>query len=180
VNDIGPVLSLTGAVGGSCISYIGPGLVYLGVNGEAFLNMTGGWLDRWRREKGYATSSNNTGVSDGDLPVEGNASLEMSQDVDSFSYESITSGSKPLWYYLGLFPIWTSVAHNGATHMQKKIEAQGAVAAGGAENESKEVLPPPSKSDFAVMLFFVLFGIVSAVAGVLSNIWVQMYDLDEV
>ncbi|EED86198.1 amino acid/polyamine transporter, partial [Thalassiosira pseudonana CCMP1335] len=36
-SDIGPVLSLTGAVGGSCISYIGPGLVYLGVNGEAFL-----------------------------------------------------------------------------------------------------------------------------------------------
>eukprot|EP00579_Thalassiosira_antarctica_P029102 CAMPEP_0202026498 /NCGR_PEP_ID=MMETSP0905-20130828/59036_1 /ASSEMBLY_ACC=CAM_ASM_000554 /TAXON_ID=420261 /ORGANISM="Thalassiosira antarctica, Strain CCMP982" /LENGTH=407 /DNA_ID=CAMNT_0048589729 /DNA_START=22 /DNA_END=1242 /DNA_ORIENTATION=+ len=124
VNDIGPVLSLTGAVGGSCISYIGPGLVYLGVNGEEFLNKVGGWLDRWRRARGYTASSNNTaGVSEGDLPVEGNASLAIPQDVDKFSYESITSGRKPLWYYLGLFPIWTSVANSGATHMQKKIDA---------------------------------------------------------
>jgi len=50
-SDIGPVLSLTGAVGGSCISYIGPGLVYLGVNGEAFLDKVGSWLDGWRRAR---------------------------------------------------------------------------------------------------------------------------------
>mmetsp|Transcript_15111 Transcript_15111/g.32799 ORF Transcript_15111/g.32799 Transcript_15111/m.32799 type:complete len:632 (+) Transcript_15111:106-2001(+) len=182
INDIGPVLSLTGAIGASCISYIGPGLVYLGVNGEEFLNKIGGWLDRWRRAKGYTTASNNNAnVSEGDLPVEGNASLEISQDVYKFSYESITSGSKPLWYYLGLFPIWTSVANSGANHMQKKIEATNAVAGGGAMEETmKEVLPPPSKWDFGVSMFFVLFGVVSAVAGVLSNVYVQMNDWDEV
>eukprot|EP00584_Thalassiosira_punctigera_P002351 CAMPEP_0172537278 /NCGR_PEP_ID=MMETSP1067-20121228/8899_1 /TAXON_ID=265564 ORGANISM="Thalassiosira punctigera, Strain Tpunct2005C2" /NCGR_SAMPLE_ID=MMETSP1067 /ASSEMBLY_ACC=CAM_ASM_000444 /LENGTH=646 /DNA_ID=CAMNT_0013322547 /DNA_START=11 /DNA_END=1951 /DNA_ORIENTATION=+ len=179
VSDIGPVLSLTGAVGGSCISYIGPGLVYLGVNGEAFLDKVGGWLDRWRRTRGYTTFDKE--VSEGDLPVEGNASLGLAQDVGKFSYESITSGSKPLLYYLGLFPLWTSIANNGATHMQKKIEAAN-VATGGrvVADESKEVLPPPTKWDFAVCFFFVLFGVVSAVAGVLSNVYVQMYDLDAV
>lgn len=172
VNDIGPVLSLTGAIGGSCISYIGPGLVYLGVNGEEFLSKVGGWLDRWRREKGYTTASNNN-VSEGDLPMEGNASLEISQNVCKFSYESITSGSKPLWYYLGLFPIWTYVANSGAINMQKKIDAANAVAGGGAMEEVKDVLPPPTKWDFGVSMFFILFGAVSAVAGILSNVYVQ-------
>lgn len=176
--DIGPVLSLTGSVGGSCISYIGPGLVYLGVNGEDFINQVGGWLDRWRRARGYSTT-HNAGVSEGDLPVEGNSSLEMPQGTGKFSYDYITSGRKPLWYYLGLFPIWTSLANSGAIHMQKKIEAATAAVTGGGAvvEEAKEELPPPSKKDFGVCLFFIVFGIVSAVAGVLSNIYVQMYAL---
>jgi sodium-coupled neutral amino acid transporter 11 len=35
-DDLGPILSITGALGGSCIAYILPGLVFLGVNGEHF------------------------------------------------------------------------------------------------------------------------------------------------
>jgi len=181
VSDIGPVLSLTGAVGGSCISYIGPGLVYLGVNGEAFLDKVGSWLDGWRRARGYATGNNNGAyTSEEDLPVEGNASLEIPQDVGKFSYENVTSGSKPLWYYLGLFPIWTSIANHGNNHMKKKIAAATAAAGGAAvADESKEVLPPPTKWDFGVCLFFIVFGMISAVAGVLSNVYVQMFDVDE-
>ena len=179
-SDIGPVLSLTGAVGGSCISYIGPGLVYLGLNGEEFLNKVGGWLDSWRRAKGHATTgNNNTGLSEGDLPVEGNASLEIPQNV-KFSYKSITSGSKPLLYYLGLFPLWTYVANNGATHTQKKIETANVITGGGSADESKETLPPPSKWDYITCMFFIMFGAVSAVAGVLSNVYVQMNGVDEV
>jgi len=36
-NDVGIVLSVTGAIGGSCLSYLGPGAVYLGIHGDAFL-----------------------------------------------------------------------------------------------------------------------------------------------
>jgi len=179
VSDIGPVLSLTGAVGGSCISYIGPGLVYLGVNGESFLNMVGSWVDRWRRKRGYATSSNGEpNVSENELPVEGNASLGMSHDAERFSYESIVSGSKPIWYYLGLFHMWTSIANKGSTSMRKKIEAADIVAGRGDSHEEKELLPPPSKRDFSICLFFILFGVMSAVVGVVSNVWVQLYNLD--
>mmetsp|Transcript_46334 Transcript_46334/g.69917 ORF Transcript_46334/g.69917 Transcript_46334/m.69917 type:complete len:506 (-) Transcript_46334:196-1713(-) len=40
-DDLGHVLSITGAVGGSCLAYIGPGLVYIGVNSKLFLK----WSD---------------------------------------------------------------------------------------------------------------------------------------
>merc|ERR1712238_228239 len=37
VEDIGPVLSVTGAIGGCALAYIGPGLAYLGIHGDDFL-----------------------------------------------------------------------------------------------------------------------------------------------
>ncbi|KAL7559444.1 hypothetical protein ACA910_010002 [Epithemia clementina (nom. ined.)] len=37
VDDLGPVLSLTGALGASFLSYIGTGAVYLGLNGDDFM-----------------------------------------------------------------------------------------------------------------------------------------------
>merc|ERR1711897_65914 len=36
-DNLGPVLSISGAVGASCLAYIAPGLVYLGVNGSVFI-----------------------------------------------------------------------------------------------------------------------------------------------
>ena len=39
-DDLGPVLSITGAVGGSCLAFIGPGLVYLGAHGAYFIEYT--------------------------------------------------------------------------------------------------------------------------------------------
>jgi sodium-coupled neutral amino acid transporter 11 len=187
-SDIGPVLSLTGAVGGSCISYIGPGLVYLGVNGEAFLVRLGDWVEHWRRAKGYSTSNGaGTTTNDQDLPVDGIASLGAVEADFRKSYETIISGPRPLWYYLGFFPVWCYIANNGATHMEKKIDdanaATGLMAnSGGAANDDSKaaLLSPPAKSDFGVSLFFVLFGVVSAVAGVVSNVYVQWNDLDEV
>ncbi|KAL3826949.1 hypothetical protein ACHAXA_000013 [Cyclostephanos tholiformis] len=174
-DDIGPVLSLTGAIGGSCISYIGPGFVYLGVNGEEFLQMVGCWLDRWRRARGYTTSN-----TDADLPTEGNASLKITHGDGLVSYEIITKGRKPLLYYLGLFPLWTFVAHRGATHMQVKTSAANAVSGGGAAVDVSTMLPSATKFDFAVCFFFIVFGLVSMIAGVISNVYVQVYNLDEV
>jgi hypothetical protein len=175
VDDIGPVLSLTGAIGGSCISYIGPGLVYLGVNGEEFLQMVGGWLDRWRRARGYTTS-----VTNMEIPAEGNASLKIIHDDGLVTYETITDGRKPILYYLGLFPLWTFIAHRGATHMQVKVDAATAVSRGETSVDESNVLPSATKYDFAVSFFFILFGLVSMVAGVISNVYVQVNNLDEV
>jgi hypothetical protein len=175
VDDIGPVLSLTGAIGGSCISYIGPGLVYLGVNGEEFLQMVGSWLDRWRRARGYTTSG-----TDAEIPTEGNASLKITHGDGIVSYDTITDGRKPILFYLGLFPLWTFIAHRGATHMQVKIDAAIAVSEGGATVDESNVLPSITKYDFAVCFFFIVFGLVSMIAGVISNVYVQVNNLDEV
>ena len=179
--DIGPVLSLTGAVGGSCISYIGPGLCFLGLNGEEFLAKVNDWVADWRRKKGYSKSQAG-GVTDAsDLPVEGNASLELPDNTSNVNaYDSITSGPKPFWYYLGIFPFWCSVANIGAKNTQKKINASALVTQETADDETSDELPTPTNWDFFVVFFFVLFGSVSAVAGVFSNIYVQMNNLDEV
>lgn len=37
--NLGNVLSVTGAIGGSCLSYIGPGAVYLGIHGATLVKM---------------------------------------------------------------------------------------------------------------------------------------------
>ncbi|KAK1738991.1 eukaryotic rRNA processing protein EBP2 [Skeletonema marinoi] len=94
-NDIGPVLSLTGAIGGGCIAYIGPGLVYLGVNGEDFLNAILARLERWRGTKDVNNNSGSGGVTEEDLPVDGDASLEIDATTSIDAYERIVSGSKP-------------------------------------------------------------------------------------
>jgi len=182
-NDIGPVLSLTGAIGGGCIAYIGPGLVYLGVNGEDFLNSILARLERWRGTKDVNNNSGSGGVTEEDLPVDGDASLEIDATTSIDAYERIGSGSKPLWYYLGLFPIWCAIANKGATHLKKKTDAAFAVTGVSAESAPSDhslLLPPPTKRDYSIAIFFVCFGVVSAVAGVMSNLYVQWNNLDEV
>lgn len=183
-SDIGPVLSLTGAIGGGCIAYIGPGMVYLGVNGEDFLNSVLGKIDSWRSSKGHSSSRSNGGVTEEDLPVDGDASLEIDANNASINaYESIRSGPKPLWFYLGLFPVWCAVANKGAMHMRKKIDAAFAVTGVSADNAPGDrslLLPPPTKRDYSVSLFFIVFGFISAIAGVMSNFYVQWNNLDEV
>mmetsp|Transcript_17756 Transcript_17756/g.26400 ORF Transcript_17756/g.26400 Transcript_17756/m.26400 type:complete len:638 (+) Transcript_17756:154-2067(+) len=182
-NDIGPVLSLTGAIGGGCIAYIGPGLVYLGVNGEDFLNAILARLERWRGTKDVNNNSGSCGVTEEDLPVDGDATLEIDATTSIDAYERIVSGSKPLWYYLGLFPIWCAIANKGATHLKKKTDAAFAVTGVSAETAPGDrslLLPPPTKRDYSIALFFVCFGVVSAVAGVMSNLYVQWNNLDEV
>jgi sodium-coupled neutral amino acid transporter 11 len=180
-SDIGPVLSLTGAVGGSCISYIGPGLCFLGLNGDAFLAKVNDWVSNWRIKRGY-NKGESSGVTDSsELPVEGNASLEIPQNPSINSYTNVTSGPKPCLYYMGLFPFWCSVANIGAQHTQKKIDASGLAADANVNaDESSDVLPSPTNWDFFVSFFFVLFGFVAAVAGVFSNVYVQMKNLDQV
>lgn len=41
--DVGTVLAVTGAVAGSCLSYLGPGAAFLGVHGKHFLNNVANW-----------------------------------------------------------------------------------------------------------------------------------------
>jgi len=40
IKDLGTVLGLVGCVGGSCLTYIGPGSAYLAIHGDAFLDCT--------------------------------------------------------------------------------------------------------------------------------------------
>merc|ERR1712070_671051 len=44
--QLGDVLAVTGAVGGSCLSYIGPGILYLGIHGGRFLELSKAYFGR--------------------------------------------------------------------------------------------------------------------------------------
>ena len=112
VDDLGPVLSLTGSLGASCLSYIAPGLVYLGINGDSFL----AYLADHLRNKGFG-NGNSTGTPKGagevELPVVGDASARM-PTTQAPTDLSPLQGSKPWWWWLGGFPLWVAIASSGA------------------------------------------------------------------
>lgn len=58
--DMGPVLAITGAVGGSCMSYIGPGALFMGIHGGRFMELIeASWLGSVlkRQQKQLSSSS---------------------------------------------------------------------------------------------------------------------------
>lgn len=71
VDDLGPVLSITGAIGASSISYIAPGLIYLGINGEAFVSYC---------HKFFKNVNGNSNSDHIELPMVGDSSRKISQN----------------------------------------------------------------------------------------------------
>lgn len=164
VNDLGPVLSITGSLGGSCVAYIGPGLIYLGVHGECFIEYTDVLL-------GKMPHTNRTI----ELPVAGDANATMQdKHVTQAPY---TAEFKPLWWWLCLFPVWRAIASSGAVGMRCNL-AQ-------LEEESPGVtsVPPtgeiigPVTRDYYMAMFFIVFGTVAVLVGLISNISVQLENV---
>jgi len=157
VDDLGPVLSFTGSLGGGCIAYMGPGLVYLGVNGDAFLSFVAGLLKQ--PESGGAVTAS-------DLPLAGDANKFMTSEP-----AELDSIRKPLWWYLLGFPVWTKIAHVGRTNMMKKVDDANSAYETAAYDENTMV---PNGREFFIAIFFICFGVLSAIAGVASNMYVQL------
>jgi Transmembrane amino acid transporter protein len=203
VNDLGPVLSLTGSLGASCVAYIGPGLIYLGINGDEFLAYTA----RLLHPSGTATtkrssSSTTTTMANGstvggevELPMVGDATARI-QTVPELTHpvQFVGGGCKPWWYWIGLFPVWTAIASNGAigtrnflTQFQREHEQQSqssthhasssssslTTSAAGDTGSEREVIGS-RKRDYYISMFFIFFGVIAAVVGVASNIYVEV------
>ena len=156
VDDLGPVLSITGSLGAGSIAYMGPGLCYLGINGEAFLEFALKLLGN--------PSDDGSTVTNEDLPIAGNAANVMAPTV-----VSIDDIKKPFWWYLCGFPIWTFIAKIGKKNVDAKVDPNGSY---GSSYDEDSMLP--NNSDFFIAIFFVCFGLLSMVAGVGSNIFVQL------
>lgn len=186
-NDLGPVLSITGSLGGSCISYIIPGIVYLGVNGDEFISYCEDLLASYRRKKGI-------GEEDGsiELPVAGDANRMMFHHsevitngldlpVEGHQIDMVTYpiGAKPCWwYYLG-YPFWYWIAMKGSMGMKRKLSNQprGSVNTNDSSSNdqaSRDVLVT-SPEDFHMAIFLTAFGIAAVIAGLGSNIYVQLH-----
>jgi solute carrier family 38 (sodium-coupled neutral amino acid transporter), member 11 len=182
VDDLGPVLSITGAVGGCCLAYIGPGLAYLGVHGDAFL----AWVARALESRNQLSSK----AFDSDLPLEGDATASMQTTVSPSTPADLT-GPKPWWWWPTLMPLWVYIATNGSQGMNDRLTAfdteHGRVSPvrhndtmDGVENSGESVsveVIEPCKRDYIFSMFFIFFGAVAMVAGILSNVYVQVNNI---
>ena len=186
VDDLGPVLSITGSLGSSIVAYVACGTVYLGLNGEAFLE----YCKEALQNHGYKVDKTHK-PSEVELPVVGDSKATMTTKNDAQNVQESTdsievaskqlpqlpTGMKPWWWYLGLFPIWTAIASRGALNTRSFLEnmQQQANNEDVVENFSNEV--PPNKFDFYMSMFLIAFGIFATVVGVISNIYVQVNEV---
>lgn len=126
--DLGPILALTGAVGGSCLSYIGPGIIYLGVHGERFLELA-------RKAFGNVSEiSNQTeqGLEEGTIASETTPLVgEILRQPDNSTQlnpngiendDIVVCGvwNHFVWFVIGM-PIWCFVARIGKSYLHEHV-----------------------------------------------------------
>jgi len=189
VNDLGPVLSITGSLGASIVAYVACGMIYLGINGEDFLQ----YCKEMLQNHGYKADKTPK-PSEVELPVVGDATATMSTQEGSNGTASskdgvvtdtlpqLPSGIKPWWWYVALFPIWTKIATRGAIGTRNFLSQME----GGEpthevdlneDDENTNVVVGPSKKGYYIAMFLIAFGAFASVAGVISNIYVQVHDV---
>lgn len=125
-NDLGPVLALTGAIGGSCLSYIGPGLLYLGVHGDGFLTIVkNSWLGSLISDspanKSWPKQVNNdpketTPLVVAEIPTQEATNTKRTEPESELFL--VTGAKWFLWCLLG-FPIWCYLARMGKTGLER-------------------------------------------------------------
>lgn len=161
VDSLGPVLSITGSIGGSCVAYIGPGLAYLGVHGERFIEYT----DMLLGKKTHVDPNV-------ELPVAGDANATMSETYGQTDYEC-----KPFWWYLLGFPIWRAIASSGAMGMKMRLDQFEEDHPGILSTSLTGEVVGPITRDYYMSMFFISFGVVAGLVGVASNVYVELKNL---
>lgn len=128
--NVGPVLSVTGAIGGSCLSYIGPGMCYLGVYGKEFLAMVAKFWSSGGpagpaagREEQLPLVAVETGTGTGAITTATTASASTSSSSCCSCMKYVVKTF--IYYTLGM-PLWTLIATVGAEGLEKH-EAEEAI-----------------------------------------------------
>lgn len=163
IEDLGPVLSITGALGGCSLAYIAPGLVYLGVNGESFLE----YMESILKKGNYDARA----LGSMSPPISEAAYASMDHLP---SHDNTFDGPKPWWWYPTLMPLWKWIATTGSQGMKQRLsalEAENGSFDGRGSPEIETILP--TRGDYYLSIFFIVFGAISCVAGLVSNFIVQ-------
>jgi len=160
LDNIGPVLSITGSLGGSCVAYIGPGLIYFGVHGDEFIEYTNMLLGKHPHT--------DTQI---ELPVAGDAGATIDQSESQPAYNP---ESKPWWWFVGLFPIWRAIASTGAIGMKFNLEQLEQDNPGCTSVQPEGEIIRANTRNYYVAMFFIAFGAVAALVGLISNIYVEL------
>jgi len=117
-DDLGKVLAATGALGGSSLCYVGPGLVFLGVHGGAFLEHVGVWLKRQQIRIDAGSSLRSSINSEG-----GSLLTSFKYRVSFFRIQVLFENV--VWYII-LMPLWCTIARIGADGVKKHFEVEAA------------------------------------------------------
>lgn len=158
VEDLGDVLSMTGAVGGSCLSYIGPGLTYLGVHGEEFVDVArryfgNSYWPKHHAEKEERTQSV-TESSGGD--IETAPLMIRSESVHILGDRTVLP---PASYQQTFTPVEVP---------EPKIARQSSAVGGEDATEEDPQADPPKVSDFVIAVAYMIFGVIALAAGLVS------------
>ena len=108
VESVGSVLAITGTIAGSCLSYIGPGMIYLAVYGDDFLKKV---EEVWGKDEGSTKRT--------ERDVESSRLLTIQQPNEATIESSAPEQNvfKSIAWYLFLIPIWCEVAKMGKTRL---------------------------------------------------------------
>jgi hypothetical protein len=109
VDNVGSVLAITGTVAGSCLSYIGPGLIYLAVYGAEFLEK----VDQvWGDDTEEDDEVEGTDMESAQLLKEqsANATQPSAELSPPSSMQQLVKG---ISWYLFLIPVWSTIARMG-------------------------------------------------------------------
>lgn len=113
--NLGNVLAASGAVGGSCLAYIGPGAVYLGVHGARFLELSKVFF-------GHKLVSAETPQDEEMAPLyNANVSGDLPELDDDDEENFIIKQLKAILWYMLLMPLWTAVATYGKTTLTDHV-----------------------------------------------------------
>jgi sodium-coupled neutral amino acid transporter 11 len=107
--NLGTVLAATGAVGGSCLSYLGPGAVFIGIHGRYFLLKVASW----------DISSGEERLMWKFPPNRGHNLCEHDRTVSMFA----KVGRVCLWY-ICFMPFWCMIAHLGQRNFEEFQKVQ--------------------------------------------------------
>ena len=108
-NDTGIVLAITGAVAGSCISYLGPGFVFLGIYGREFLAMA-----RWNVSTTVRRMMWMYPTGDQQEQIQQLVTVEEEGGVGLAVIELCRL---ILWWFT-LMPLWCFIAKTGSTNLE--------------------------------------------------------------
>ena len=102
---------------GSCLAYIGPGLLYLGVHGGRFLELADDF---------FKVPKENANEQTHQMASETTSLVENSDSEGEDSQRSLDGWHKVALWYLGGMPLWTSIAELG--HKRVMAHAQSLAA----------------------------------------------------
>lgn len=181
VDDLGPVLSITGSLGASCIAYIAPGMVYIGVNGGHFIQ----WVEGKASEDIDVTD---VAIKDTELPIVGDATARISS-TSSLSYHASSPTSvneyrqgrarRPFWWCFVGMPLWMAIAKRGERGTREYMahfdrENMTNTHANNDDTNSSINIVQPKYRDYYISIFMIQFGVLAVVCGLVSNIYVEI------